>query len=163
MTTRVASLIVTLGGVGRLPIAPGTWGSLVVALPGLLGPVEYPWLLWAYTAGVVAFVAAGLWAIPYVQEEWGKDPSRVVIDEAAGMALVLAAPIGASSPWWLLASFLIFRVYDIAKPFPANVFNRRSEAWAVIADDLVAAVYTVVTLYVLQFLVNIAAPLLAHS
>lgn len=130
----------------------------MVALPALIGSIEYPALPWMYAVACLAFIIGGLVSIPAVQQQFGKDPSRVVIDEAAGMALVLTAPLAASSPLWLLASFLLFRMYDIAKPFPANWLDRRSEGWAVMADDLVAGVYTVITVYLGQFVLHALAP-----
>lgn len=139
--------IVSLGGVGRLPIASGTWGSAVVAVFGIL-PFNNN-LVATITFGVVAGAAIvlGLRAIPQVQKDHGSDPSLVVIDEAAGMALVLMAPLSRADLWWLAAAFLLFRLFDIMKPWPANVINRRHEPWAVIGDDLVAAAYTVGALY----------------
>lgn len=143
----LSELIVSLGGVGRLPIAPGTWGSAVV----VIGAV-FPWsneIAAALTFALIAVIAIvlGLRAIPHVQPAHGADPSLVVIDEAAGMALVLVTPLARSDGWWLAAAFLLFRLFDIMKPWPANAFNRRHEPWAVIADDVVAAVYTIVVLY----------------
>ncbi|MCU0331453.1 MAG: phosphatidylglycerophosphatase A, partial [Candidatus Kapabacteria bacterium] len=75
------------------------------------------------------------------------DPSRVVIDEVAGMALVCSAPHVYATEWWCLCGFLLFRLFDIRKPWPANAFNRRHEAWAVLADDLTAATYTVAVMH----------------
>lgn len=130
----------------------------MVAAPALLGSIEYPTLPWFYAGAAVCFVVAGLVSIPSVQGAWGKDASRIVIDEAAGMALVLATPLAASSPWWWLSAFLVFRMYDIAKPFPANWLDKRPEAWAVIADDLIAGLYTVITLHLGQFVLHAVGP-----
>ena len=160
MKGAAADLTATFLGVGRLPGPTGTWGSLVVALPALLGSIEHPELPWFYAGALVLFVIAGLASIPAVQEVWGKDHSRIVIDEAAGMALVLSVPLSASSPTWLMAAFLLFRMYDIAKPFPANWLDRRGEGWAVMADDLVAAGYTIATLYLWQFAMHAIGPAL---
>ena len=101
----------------------------------------------------------GTMAIARVQHEWGKDPSKVVIDEVAGMALVLATPLAVSSMWWTLTAFLFFRLYDIAKPFPANLVNNRTEPWSVMVDDLIAAVYAVVSLYAWQVVINVLGPI----
>ena len=150
--------IATLGGVGRIPYAPGTWGSLVVAVPALIGSLEYPFIPWIYAVAAGLLAIVGVVVIGSVQQTWGKDASRIVIDEAAGMSLVLATPLAGSSPWWLLAAFLLFRMYDIAKPFPANWLDRRGEAWAVVADDLVAGIYTILTLYIWQFVVHAVGP-----
>jgi phosphatidylglycerophosphatase A len=136
---KLALLISSVGGVGYLPIMPGTWGSLVVIVPALLLPVSGTM---AVSYGVFAAVCifASLWSIPKAQQQWGKDPSAVVIDEAAGMALMMADPLVLSSPW--------FRVYDVAKPYPIDRINDGDSALSVLADDLLAAVYGLVTVHV---------------
>lgn len=144
---KLALLISSVGGVGYLPIMPGTWGSLVVIVPALLLPVSGTM---AVSYGVFAAVCifASLWSIPKAQQQWGKDPSAVVIDEAAGMALMLADPLVLSSPWWILTAFFVFRVYDVAKPYPIDRINDGVSALSVLADDLLAAVYGLVTVHV---------------
>ncbi len=148
--SRIHAFVVTVAGAGLLPIAPGTWGSLVVALPALAVVFDLvPSMYVASSYGVAAalFTIAGLVSIPHVQRLWGSDPSAVVIDEAAGMALICATPYVYVTPWHWLAGFLVFRLLDIKKPWPCNWFNDRHEAWGVMGDDLVAAVYTVVLLH----------------
>ncbi len=153
---RLSLLIASVGGVGHLPIMPGTWGSLVVLLPALVLPQSTTTPI---TYGVVAaiFIVLSLWSIPHAQREWGKDPGAVVIDEAAGMSLMLADPLLHSSPWWLLVAFFVFRVYDVAKPFPINRINDGTSAFSVLADDLLAAVYGLVTLHLLFFVTQYLA------
>lgn len=111
-----------------------------------------------YAGIALGCTIAGLFVVPMTQERWGKDASCIVIDEAAGMALVLSVPLSSASPTWLLAAFLLFRMYDIAKPFPANWLDKRVEGWAVIADDLIAGVYAVATLYLWHFVVHAISP-----
>jgi len=133
-----ASLVATFGGIGFLPVMPGTWCSIVVASLALLVPYS------ALTAGImlasaVALFALSAKAIPLIQQQWGSDPQAVVIDEAIGMFLLLATPYPYASPIWLALCVLVFRVFDVAKPWPLNVINARTEWWAVILDDVVAA------------------------
>jgi phosphatidylglycerophosphatase A len=160
----VHTYIVTLLGTGNLPIAPGTWGSFVVALPALavvinLLPGQH--IAWWYAIATVVFCVLGLVSIPRVQAEWGTDPSAVVIDEAAGMALICATPYMYVTEWHWLAGFLVFRLLDIKKPWPCSWFNDRHEAWGVMGDDMMAAVYTVIVLHVGMLSTTILASMFA--
>jgi phosphatidylglycerophosphatase A len=129
----LARAVAALGGVGHLRPAPGSWGSAVVLPLAWAGP--------AICLGMAAaLVGLGIWAIARLAAERGAehDPSWVVIDEAAGMLVALAAvPPGAAWPW-VLAAFLLFRVFDIVKRGPVGWCDRRrGPAW-VMLDDLVA-------------------------
>lgn len=153
MSPSLERQITTVGGIGNLPIAPGTWASAVTCLPALFLPQPFVW--WLYVLLTSSTIVLGLVMIPKVQPTMGHDPRQVVIDEVAGMSLVCLHPDVLQSPWWLLAAFLVFRVFDIVKPWPANVFNARTDGWAVIADDIVAAIYTVVVVILAVFSLQI--------
>jgi phosphatidylglycerophosphatase A len=126
-------------GAGLLPWAPGTWGSLL-ALP-------FAWALMA-AGGVALLLAAaalvfalGLWAADrYMRAVGLHDPGAIVIDEVAGQWLTLAvAPL---DPLAYLAGFLLFRIFDVLKPWPASWLDRRvGGAFGVMIDDIAAAVY----------------------
>ena len=136
-------LIATAGGVGFLRPAPGTWGSLVAALAG------WAWLSWApsglitagWCVGILAATFLGVWATNRCIAATGiHDPSPVVIDEVAGVwttlllippAVAIASPATAS-----IVGFLLFRLFDIAKPWPISVLERLPRGWGVLADDL---------------------------
>ena len=158
---RGMKLIASVFGLGYSPFASGTVASAAVCLPALFfsnsGLTSS--IVWLSIGIICAFL--GIAATARVQSEWGTDPSKVVIDEVAGMALVLAAPLTVSSPWWILTGFLFFRLYDIAKPFPANIVNSRTEPWSVMVDDLIAAIYAVVSVYIWQVVLNVVGPLLS--
>ena len=156
-SVRFKLLLASVGGVGKLPIMPGTWASMVVIVPALILPAESSQSM-AVAFGILAVisVAVSMWTIPAAQAAWGHDPSRVVIDEVAGMALMLADPLALSSPWWTLTAFFVFRVYDVAKPFPINRINDGTSAFSVVADDLLAAVYGLVTLHMLFVMTQFA-------
>lgn len=140
-----ANLIATCGGVGRLPLAPGTWGSLA-ALP-------FAWLIaaeWGPVGlGFAALVAllAGIWAAGEIETRSGlKDPGHIVIDEVAGQWLALA-PV-APDPIVYLVGFLAFRLFDIVKPWPARLVERRLPGGAgVMLDDMVAGLYAGIVTY----------------
>ncbi|PPR11577.1 MAG: Phosphatidylglycerophosphatase A [Alphaproteobacteria bacterium MarineAlpha11_Bin1] len=140
-----AVLISTFGGTGLLPVAPGTWGSLF-ALP-------FAWLiasefgsLGLLTASAVALLA-GVWSSTYYLKSTSlKDPGTIVIDETAGQFLVLAfVPLNF---WWYLAGFILFRIADILKPWPASWADRfLPGAWGIMTDDIFAALYPIGILY----------------
>jgi phosphatidylglycerophosphatase A len=125
-----AHAVATLGGIGRLKPAPGTWGSLVVLPLALLGPV-------ACLVLAVAVTLAGFVAVRAVLAEGGEqDPGWIVVDEAAGMLLALAA---APSGWiGVVAAFALFRAFDIIKPWPVSWADGLHGATGVMLDDVIA-------------------------
>ena len=135
----------TLFGVGRAPVAPGTAAS---ALTGVV--------LWAVptsTGGLgltlLVVLLAGTWAADRAERVIGsKDPGVIVIDEVAGMILsVLLLPRTATV---LVTGFLLFRVFDVLKPFPAGVSQRLRGGVGVMLDDMIAGLYALVILLVLR-------------
>jgi phosphatidylglycerophosphatase A len=140
-----AMLLATVGGVGLLPVAPGTWGSLVgVAIAWVVGAASGPLALLALATGLFA---AGWWAAERVAARRAiADPGFIVIDEVVGQALVLAwVP---PTPWAYAAGFILFRIADILKPWPIRAIERRfRNGFGVMADDVAAAVYAGIGLY----------------
>ena len=140
-----AALICTWFGAGLLPRAPGTWGSLA-ALPVawlILDHFGRAWLL----AAAAAVFAVGWWAaIVYLRAVREHDPASVVVDEVAGQLLILvAAPLDIV---WFGAGFVIFRAFDIVKPWPVSWADSRvGGGLGVMLDDFLAALYGVVLLY----------------
>jgi len=136
VSTRLALAIATVFGVGYAPIAPGTFGSAA----GLL----LWWLLPASTAvqaaAIIVIFVAGSWGGSVAERHFGRtDPGQVVADEVMGMLITLFLnPVG-----WLgaLAGFLLFRVFDVIKPYPANRLEQLHGGIGVMADDAMAAVY----------------------
>lgn len=145
MTRAIASLF----GVGFLRPGPGTWGSLAALLPGaallaLAGPL-------AVAVGAVLTTALGWWAVTReLACTADRDPGWIVIDEAAGMWVALAALPGFG---WagVLAAFALFRLFDIAKPGPVGWADRRSGATGVMLDDLIAGALAAFLLFGLAF------------
>jgi phosphatidylglycerophosphatase A len=123
--------------VGRAPLAPGTVASALTAVALWLLQLSTPALL----ALLIVVTALGTWAAEQAERALGggKDPGAIVVDEVAGMTLsVLAVPLSLPA---LLVAFLLFRVFDVVKPFPANVSQRLRGGLGVMADDLVAGLY----------------------
>ena len=122
----------TLAGIGRIRPAPGTWGSAVVLPAALLGPL--PCLVLALGVTIAGWVA-----VRAVLAEGGEqDPGWIVVDEAAGMLLALAAlPAGAG---WLgvALAFVLFRAFDILKPWPVSWADGLAGATGVMLDDVIA-------------------------
>jgi phosphatidylglycerophosphatase A len=134
-----AFVLATWFGVGRLPGAPGTWGSLA-ALPfaAMLAWLGGPWPVLLAAAGVFAL---GLWASArYIAASGIDDPGPVVVDEVMGQWLTLAfLPL---TPISYVVGFILFRIADMAKPWPANWIDRSvAGPWGVMLDDVVAAIY----------------------
>ncbi|MEZ5560180.1 MAG: phosphatidylglycerophosphatase A [Pseudomonadales bacterium] len=129
-------LLVTGIGSGLARVAPGTWGSAAA--------LAFWWLLLAEAGPVVQLaviaitVLVGTWLTARVCRRYGVgDAPAIVVDEFAGLWLALvAAPPG---PVWLLAGFALFRLFDIWKPFPVGLADRRVKgAFGIMLDDLLA-------------------------
>ena len=140
--TSLPQYVATMFGIGLLPIMPGSYCSAVVAAPGLwlslFTDVSASNIIAGYAVAGIIFAIIGQWSIRRIQQGWGHDPSVVVIDEAVGMCITMLFPaVYGGLALWLTAVFL-FRVFDVMKPWPMNVINDRTEAWAVMGDDAVA-------------------------
>jgi len=199
---RLALFIATVCGLGYLPVAPGTWGSLagvvVVVLPFWVAFVIFlgPFTTWKIVIGDntwfslgsvrpgldrmlvlqcfvgLALAAIGVWSASKASRYWSDDdPQRVVIDEVSGQHLALL--IGCGLPiWWraaesawtslpigfvtsrsavnwkyLLLGFILFRAFDIWKPFPARQAESLPGGWGIMADDWVAGIYAAIGLW----------------
>ena len=135
---RLARVLATCGPVGFAPVAPGTWGSAVgLALAVLVARLGGPVLL-ASTIGVVVLV--GVWSADEAERQLGRpDPGPVVIDEVAGMLITVAGlHLTLVSA---VVGFLVFRVLDIVKPWPARQFERLHGGLGIMADDCMAGFY----------------------
>ncbi len=123
-------------GLGHAPFAPGTFGSAA----GLLLWAALPQSAAAHGAAIVLIFAAGVWSAGIAEHHFrGTDPAPVVIDEVMGMLVTLfMIPVG-----WpgAAAGFVLFRVFDVIKPPPANRLERLHGGMGIMADDFMAAVY----------------------
>jgi phosphatidylglycerophosphatase A len=151
--------IATCFGLGRLPAAPGSWGSLPPAVVfGLLMYFRVPAGVAALVLGLMVVLAAAgcvLCAPASIAATGKKDPSEVVADEFAAQALTfLAVPLltprpltGGESLLLAVLGFLAFRAIDITKPWPIRRLERFRAGWGILADDLAAAVGAAVLVY----------------
>jgi phosphatidylglycerophosphatase A len=145
-----ALLIASACGVGYIPFAPGTFGSAAGLLVWWLVPSSPA----AQGLTILALFALGSWAGGVAEKHYGRtDPGLVVIDEVVGMLITLFLnPVG-----WrgAIAGFLLFRLFDIVKPWPSNRLERLHGGVGVMADDGMAAVYANITLRVMLALSNV--------
>ena len=138
------NLALVLASVGlsllpKLPRAPGTWGTLVGGVPAYLALAALPPLLAG--AGGVALVLLAVVVAGRAERALGvHDPAVITIDEVAGFLVTMAgAP---AEPRYVVAGFVLFRVFDIVKPFPANRIDRQVPGgWGTVLDDCVAGLY----------------------
>jgi phosphatidylglycerophosphatase A len=128
--------LATAAGVGYVPFAPGTFGSAVGLLLWALLPTSPA----VHATTIVALSVAGTWSGTIAEQHFGRrDPAQVVIDEVVGMLITMFLnPVG-----WPGAAggFVLFRLADIIKPYPANRLERLRGGMGVMADDAIAAVY----------------------
>jgi len=144
--------IATAGGAGYFPIAPGTAGSLVgvAVVVGLAQlPLHRAAAIAVLAGASLALCALGIWAAGEAEEFFGRtDPGQVVVDEVVGQMLTfLLLP---HVTWkWLAGGFLLFRAFDIVKPFPARQAERIPRGWGIMLDDVVAGLYGLAVLAVI--------------
>ncbi len=139
-----ARMVALWFGVGRLPWAPGTWGSLVACLiaAGLVWVFGLTGLpgSWVLSAATLACFFGGVWASGrYAADTNKEDPGEVVVDEVAGQWLALL-PVASNFVLYPVA-FLAFRFFDIAKPWPVRNAERLNGGVGVMTDDIVAGIY----------------------
>jgi phosphatidylglycerophosphatase A len=160
------ALAIATCGVGYLPLAPGTWGSLLgVGIYLLLQFLVYRFVSLFSTADSFVrffrwpvFIAAelvlitlitlvGIWAASRAEKLLGrKDPGKVVIDEVAGQMIALLPIVPGLDRGWMsiITAFLLFRLFDIVKPYPARRLERLESGLGIMSDDIVAGAYAAV-------------------
>jgi phosphatidylglycerophosphatase A len=145
---RVAVALATCLGCGYFPWGPGTLGSLVAIIIAVIlhfsaGTGRLPLLI-----ATLLLLAPAIWASTRTARLHGrKDPSVVVIDEVLGQWVTL---LGATALRWksFCAAFLLFRLFDIWKPWPVRSFEKLPEGVGIVADDLAAGIYGALILYI---------------
>jgi phosphatidylglycerophosphatase A len=149
LNKKFITLAATGFGSGYAPLAPGTAGTLV-GIPLYLVFSAMPWPLWLIT--IIAFTCLAWYVSEEAEKLFGqKDAQCIVIDEIAGLqwTLFLIAP----TAFHVFSGFVLFRIFDVVKPFPARLFQDRLPGGSgVVADDLAAGVYANVVLRLLLWL-----------
>ncbi|MBD3232755.1 MAG: phosphatidylglycerophosphatase A [candidate division Zixibacteria bacterium] len=150
-----AVVIASFFGIGYLPAAPGTWGSLAaIVVAYSFFPVRIvEQLLVVFTVTLI-----GIYASYRAEDVYGKDGGEIVIDEVAGIFVsIIAIPKSVES--YALA-FILFRLFDIVKPFPARRSERIPYGVGVMADDVVAGIYAaILTFFIYHLYTNLVGNL----
>lgn len=173
------ALAIATCGVGYLPLAPGTWGSIVgVAFYLLLwgagqsllfsnAALHRFTLLQVWTPAITLMLVvilcvtmAGIWAASRTERILGrKDPGAVVIDEVAGqMIALLSGPFWLHTWWSIITAFVLFRAFDIWKPYPLRRLESLESGLGIMADDIGAGVYALIANSVLITLYLLLVP-----
>jgi phosphatidylglycerophosphatase A len=138
LTQRVGVFVATCGYLGYVPVAPGTFGS-AAGLAVFLA-VRSSGSTAVELATIVLLFAIGVWSGTVAEHHFGGiDPGPVVMDEVVGMLITLALlPVNATGAF---VGFLVFRVFDVIKPWPSGGFEKLPGGLGVMADDGMAAIY----------------------
>jgi phosphatidylglycerophosphatase A len=147
--TGLAVFLATAAYTGYAPVAPGTVGSAVGLMVYLV-----VWRTQSRTFEallIAALFVIGVWAATIAERHFGgTDPGPIVLDEVVGMLITLAfIPVGIAGA---LAGFVLFRIFDVVKPYPAARFEALRGGLGVMADDAMAGIYANLSLRVLVFL-----------
>ncbi len=148
-------LLWTMGYLGLVPGAPGTYASAVTAgLAGLALMAGVP--VWGLAVLIVPVFAINIWVCPAAESVLGKDPSQFVIDETAGQLVAMLLVVGPVPTGWRLwawvgISFGLFRLFDILKPPPVRQMEALPSGWGVALDDVTAGVLAMVVGNVIMY------------
>ena len=137
----------TVFGAGYFPIAPGTFTSILAAV---LVYLLYPEFLQLFLSIIVVFIC-GLIFTKEIEKKDGKDHRHIVIDELAGQWLTFLF-IPNFTFITILTGFILFRIFDILKPFGINNLQSKKGGWGVMLDDILAGIYANVVLQILIFM-----------
>jgi phosphatidylglycerophosphatase A len=149
--------VATFFGAGMGWPGPGTWGSVAaVLLWGVIVWLFHPTpkgLLFVVFAGIILSVASGIPAATIAARESGRhDPQFVVIDEVAGQWIAL---LGSPADWRHgVIALILFRLFDITKPFPARQLEKLPEGWGIVFDDVAAGLYALGVASVLRLWIH---------
>ena len=165
-------LLTSCFGLGRLPIAPWTWGSLpptiVFGLMYQLGAPSAIILIIMAALAVASSVVCVKFAPDAIATTGKSDPGEVVVDEVAGQAVTfLFSPFffietASSGQIWLITTlgFVLFRLFDIVKPWPIRKLEKLPNGWGILADDLLAGIFAGIGLLAFSLYLH---PLLSWS
>ena len=143
MLRKFAYIIATGFGSGYAPLIPGTAGSLLALIIYIFIP--YGSLFWL--AVIIVTFFTGVWSAGVVESDRGKDAGLIVIDEFTGQWISLI--FLPANIYIYLSSFILFRILDIVKPFPANKSQELPGGWGVMTDDVIAGIYTNIVLQII--------------
>ena len=149
-TDWAAIAIATAGGAGFSPVAPGTAGSVVGVAIYLL--IEAMHAGAYYPHAIIFLFVVGIWASSRVEHLWGHDAQRIVIDEVVGQMITFGIAAGRYqlSAFYVFLGLVLFRLFDIKKPFPIRRLERLKGGLGVVADDVGAGLYALAVLTLIR-------------
>lgn len=141
-------------GSGFWPWGPGTAGALLATLIWFACSVFFcnPELMLLTLCLVLAFQALGIWSANRLEPYWGEDPSKVVVDEMVGVWIALLA-VPSGHLYYGIAAFVLFRFFDIVKPFGVRHMEKMGGGVGVMMDDVLAGIYSFLVIYIFRFAV----------
>lgn len=135
-------IIASVAGIGYIK-GGGTFAAILYCIIWFLLPAGFSNSYWQVAVTFI-IIAIGTWSSNNVDAIWGKDSSRVVIDEVAGMAITLLfVPV---NMLFLLTALFLFRFFDIVKPLGIRSMEKLPKGWGVMADDVLAGLYSLVVM-----------------
>jgi len=151
---KIAIAVATGAGAGYMPKAPGTAGAIEGVLIYLA--MERLHLGAYFPHAILFFLIIGTWSAYRVELFWGEDSQRIVVDEIVGqmIAFGLAAGRYSLTSLYVFVGFVLFRVFDIFKPFPLRQLEKLKWGIGVIADDVGAGVYALVVLTLIRHFIG---------
>lgn len=146
--------IATAFGAGYSPIAPGTAGAVVAVL------IWFLLSLFVHSADlkvvifilVFAFMFLGVHSSGVMEKVWGKDPSKVVVDELVGTWIALLA-VPTDDWWFAVAAFVLFRFFDIVKPLGVRKMEELGGGLGIMMDDVLAGIYSALVLVIVGYII----------
>jgi len=145
--TQLHKIIAAVAGIGHIK-GGGTVAAMLYCVVWFLLPERFSSSWWQLPV-IAGILVVGVWSSNRVEIGWGKDSSKVVIDEVAGMAITLIyVP---ANIIFLLTGLILFRFFDIVKPLGIRSMEKLPGGWGVMADDVLAGVYSLVVMQLIIF------------
>jgi phosphatidylglycerophosphatase A len=147
---RIALVIATGAGAGFAPVAPGTAGAAEGVLAYLA--MERLRLAAYYPHAIIFLFIAGVWAAHRAEIRWERDSQRIVIDEIVGQMITFGLAPGQrqGSALYIIVGFVLFRLFDIVKPFPLRRLEELKGGFGVVMDDVGAGLYALAALTLIE-------------
>ncbi len=153
-------IIATGFGSGFSPLAPGTAGAFVASIIWVILLFLFSTYIFPITILLIClFTILGIWSSNVLEPVWGKDPSRIVVDEMVGVWIPLLIVNKGELEngtyfWYVLAAFVLFRLFDIIKPFGVRKMEKLKGGWGIMMDDILAGIYSLLVLFVAKWLIG---------
>ena len=139
-------IVATVFGIGYVGKGGGTIAAMFYCMIWLLLPAGFSQSVWQVII-IIFIISIGVWCSNFVDAIWGKDSSKVVIDEVAGMAITLL--FVPQNYKYAIISLILFRFFDILKPMGIKNLESLPKGWGVMADDVLAGVYSLTIIQIL--------------